>query len=160
MKYILRNTPRVLLFLALAFGVTSCSWSGWLLSDTARGTFSERQSCPDERIKLAYTIIVRPQDVFETPAPPADVAADPGRLKVWTRTINDTFDEYMNLTLFDAVGCGAHLDYFCWSEIQNSEAVFLCGAPVDLDDPNAAFQSFRLKASAGADLKRRLQAGT
>src|SRR4029077_12810074 len=80
MKYFLRHTPRVLLFLALAFSVSSCG--GWLLAPTAKSVFSEQQSCPKDRTKISY-VVVRPQDVFETPAPPAEVAADPDRLKVW-----------------------------------------------------------------------------
>ena len=117
MRNNLKHSPRIVLFLALAFAVTSCSgWSGWLLSDTARNTFSEQQSCPEERIEMSYAV-VQPQDVFQMPAPLAEVAADPGRLKVWTRKIDDDFRNYREFTLFDVVGCGAHYDYFYWSEI-------------------------------------------
>jgi hypothetical protein len=155
MKNNLKHDLRILLLLALGIGGTSCS--GWLLSDTAMETFMNQQLCPEDRIKISY-VAIQPQDVFERPAPPAAVADDPGRLKVWAQKINDAFNGFKDLTLFDAAGCDAHLNYLCWNEDQGDRLASFCD-PVDLDDTRARFGPFHLKASAGQSLRQRLKAG-
>lgn len=155
MKNKMRHTLRILLFVPLAVSGTGCS--SWFLSLTARDTFTEQQLCPKDRIQTTY-IAVQPQDIFERPAPPAEIAADPGRLAVWTQKVDADFKEFDNLTLSDAVGCGIHLRYLCWYEQNGDSATDFC-EKVDLDTPHARFGLYRLKPSAGEDLKQRLLAG-
>lgn len=155
MKNKLRHTLRILLFVPLAVSGTGCS--SWFLSLTARDTFTEQQSCPKERIQTRY-IAVQPQDIFERPAPPAEVAADPGRLAVWMQTVDSNFKTFKHLTVSDAAGCGVHVSYLCWSEDNGDSTTDFC-EKVDLDTPHARFGLYRLKTSAGEDLKQRLLAG-
>jgi hypothetical protein len=154
MRHNVKHNLQVPLLLALAFSVSGCS--SWLLSSTAKDAFERQQSCPRGRIKIS-SVAVQPRDVFEMPAPPAEVAADPGRLKVWTRNLNDDLKDHGDLTFFDAVGCGAHLNYFCWMEPNGDEWTSTCD-PVDLNNPRTRIGSFRLKESALQALRERLQA--
>jgi hypothetical protein len=145
----------VLSVLTLAFGAMGCS--SVLIAHRATETFMEERSCPKDRIQMIY-VPIQPRDVFEGDTPPADVAADPGRLKIWTKHANDDFGSLGGLTLVEATGCGARRTYFCWEEDRNDKRFIYC-SPVDLDTPNARISIFRLKASAGESLKQRLRAG-
>jgi len=152
MKHTRKQILQLPLFLALAFGMTGCSW---ILTNTAVDTFKAQHFCPKDRIKIKY-VALKPQDIFERPAPPAEIAADPGRLKVWTQTINDFFKNYEAFSLVESVGCDAHVTYFCWMEEQGDESPSFCD-PVDLDNPRTRLGPYLLKASAAQTLKERLQ---
>jgi hypothetical protein len=155
MKINLRHTLRILLLLPVALSGTGCG--GWLFTQTAVQTFMKQQSCPKDRVQYKY-VTLKPEEVFERPAPPAEVAADPARLTVWRQETDEEWAGYGDFSAYEAMGCGADVYYFCWSETQNGEAVFFCDN-VDLETPQAKFGRYHLKASAGQDLKQRLQAG-
>ncbi len=155
MKNKMSHTLRALLFLALALSGTGCSL---VLSRVGTDTFVDQQLCPKDRIRSSY-LAVKPQDVFERPTPPAEIADDPARLKVWTRKIDEGLADYKHLTLFDAIGCGAHQTYLCWEEENGDSTSSDFCDKVDFDIPNARFGPYHLKTSAWPDLKQRLLAG-
>lgn len=157
MKYVLKHHLHIPLFMALALGATGCT--GWMLADTGKDKFVTDQSCPKDQIKVRH-VPVQPRDIFETPSPPAEVAADPARLEVWTRTVNRDLDGFEKLTLVDLVGCGLHRDYLCFYEtVENDQRSDTC-FDMDLDNPRARLGLHRLKPSAGDLLRQRLLAGT
>ena len=84
--------------------------------------------------------------------PPAEVAADAGRLAVWNQTVNKELARYEHLTAVDVAGCGSHGTYFCWygHRIHRDHECI----PVDLDDLD--FTTLTLKPSAGQWVRERL----
>jgi hypothetical protein len=90
--------------------IATCERTRWCTPDgcdsdelAARRTFMKDAACPLERVRAATHAPVLP------PAPP-DVAADPERMRVWTRTHDEQFAGH---TFLDVTGCGAETAYDC-----------------------------------------------
>ena len=92
---------------------------GVLLSTSARETFAQRYSCPEDRITVRERGDVRPSQIFLDPAtpesPPDEVARDPGRLARWRsdrakarQQSIDSYDDRFNysITVYEVDGCG------------------------------------------------------
>src|SRR5512143_2823653 len=80
--------------------------------EAAREEFSKTYSCPKERITAtvrsdlkAFDLMVGARD-----KPPADIAADKGRLAEWQKRQQSTEDGYNRETVVQAKGCD-HEEY-------------------------------------------------
>lgn len=143
------NNLRNLLLLIVATSGTGCAAE---LADGAIGIFRQQHSCPADRQQVKYAR-VRLQDIIDPDKPPAEIAADPGRLAVWNQSLDRRIGELIDFTAVDVTGCGAHILYFCWNE--NPRYQPFC-APVDLDVPHPRFASFSLKPSAGQWVRQQI----
>src|SRR5262245_33023989 len=97
--------------LSLALFPTACSLT--LVPDYARAAFSREHSCPATRITMKK-VLVDPVTALVGSSPPADVAADPGRLAVWEENARRDLAEYDNMMAIDLTGCDVHRTYLCW----------------------------------------------
>jgi hypothetical protein len=97
---------------------------------------------------------VRLPDLVEPQKPPAEVAADAGRLAVWNQTVDQELASYQHLTAVDVTGCGSHGTYFCWygHRIHRDHECI----PVDLDAPQPDFVALTLKPSARQQVRQQL----
>lgn len=150
---VMRHQLRALLGLALALGGSGCL-SASVLSDFAANQFAAQEICPRDRF-FTREFGVQPQSLLLAGTPPADVATDPGRLRVWETNAGETMAHYQDLTVVDARGCAAHLTYFCWRESPGDPANRFC-EEMNLADPDAKLGSFNLKPSARKALRQRL----
>ncbi len=69
------------------------------LESNARSEFARQNSCPDDRVTVGHA---PPRQ------PPADVAADPGRLAMWNDNEAKRAEHY-----YVASGCGHESLYLC-----------------------------------------------
>ncbi len=103
---------------ATALGATGCSKVG-----TARSDFAHEFSCPEDRVTVHER--TGPPPPIPTPAPPADVAADPQRLAMWKadtdKRIAAAMKEASAQDVYVAEGCGHTASYTCyvWSPGEN-----------------------------------------
>jgi hypothetical protein len=146
------NNLRLLLLLVVAACGTGCAT---VLSHDAIRSFQQQQSCPANRLQVKHAV-VRPQDLFDRGQPPAEVAADSGRLAVWNESFDRRLEDLQHLTAVDVTGCGAHGTYFCWSDNRGESALNEYCEPVDLDVPHVLFKGFWLKPSAGQWVRQQL----
>ena len=84
------------------------------LADGAREEFSKGETCPVSQVVSMTRPDLHPSD-FQAPSkPPADVAADPARLKMWndkeaeSRRTTDAWDDIVEVR-----GCGKKVFYGC-----------------------------------------------
>jgi hypothetical protein len=87
------------------------------LPDAASQIFTHAVTCPTERVAIKARPDVAPTTVLPPPPmapPPADVAADPERMKLW-RHDHDTAPDFgrLHAAVFEATGCGHHVLYVC-----------------------------------------------
>ena len=149
----MRSDLRLLLVLAVATCGTGCADAPDELFDEAVRSFGREHSCPADRLQVKHAEVRLP-DLVEPKQPPAEVAADAGRLAVWNQTVNQELASYDRLTAVDVAGCGGHAAYFCWYGHRihpDHECI-----PVDLDDPHPDFVAIPLKPSAGQQVRQRL----
>jgi len=148
----MRSDLRLLLVLALAAGGTGCAKPPPedVLVDEAARTFTLQASCPADRLQIKHAKVRLP-DLVATAEPPAEVAADAGRLAVWNETRDRELASYQHLTAVDVEGCGSHATYFCWygHRIHRDHEC----APVDLDPDEPHFLDLELKPSAEASVR-------
>lgn len=95
--------------LSLLLGCTS-------VEDGAKENYAQAYSCPMERVEIRKRPDIRPSQVSigGPPKPPADVAADPGRLAVWQRDENERaakLDDYE--TVYELRGCDHQVLWVC-----------------------------------------------
>ncbi|HEY6462597.1 MAG TPA: hypothetical protein VIY73_20655 [Polyangiaceae bacterium] len=120
----LRWPPLVLLLLALG----ACK-SGAM--DGAKETFAAKYTCPEGRIEARVR-----EDVTETQlanrkkqTPPAEVAADPGRLALWQKQEAEK-EKRANAgqVIVEARGCGHEVIYSCGyaSQHASTSSPWLC----------------------------------
>lgn len=150
---VMRSDLRLLLVLAVASCGTGCAAAPDAIFDEAARSFGREYSCPDNRLQVEHAE-VRLADLVESKQPPAEVAADAGRLAVWNQTVDKELASYEHLTAVDVAGCGSHATYFCWYGHRihrNHECL-----PVDLDDPQPDFATLTLKPSARQQVRQRL----
>ena len=149
----MRSDVRLLLILAVASCGSGCADAPDPLAplfDEAVLRFGHEHSCPADRLQVKHVEVPLP-DLVES-KPPAEVAADAGRLAVWNETVNKELARYEHLTAIDVAGCGSHVTYFCWygHRIHRDHECI----PVDLDDLD--FTMLTLKPSAGQWVRERL----
>ena len=146
----MRSDVRLLLILAVASCGSGCAPAPDALFDEAVLRFGSEHSCPADRLQVKHAEVPLP-DLVES-KPPAEVAADAGRLAVWNETVNKELARYEHLTAVDVAGCGSHATYFCWygHRIHRDHECI----PVDLDDLD--FTTLNLKPSAGQWVRERL----
>ena len=147
----MRSDARLLLILAVASCGSGCAPAPQeTLFDEAIRRFELEHSCPADRLQVKHVEVPLP-DLVET-KPPAEVAADAGRLAVWNETVNQELARYEHLTAVDVAGCGTHATSFCWygHRIHRDHECI----PVDLDDLD--FTMLTLKPSAGQWVRKRL----
>jgi len=148
----MRSDVRLLLILAVASCGSGCAPApdADALFDEAVLRFGSENSCPADRLQVKHAEVPLP-DLVES-KPPAEVAADAGRLAVWNETVNKELARYEHLTAVDVAGCGSHATYFCWygHRIHRDHECI----PVDLDDLD--FTMLNLKPSAGQWVRERL----
>ena len=106
---------RALFLLVLAASQLGCGIGRSLLSDIARSKFSRRYSCPEDRLTMRRLVVNR-EALLVAPAPPPDVAADPGRLAIWRANAIDDVKDYWDMTAVRVQGCDIDRTYLCWSE--------------------------------------------
>ena len=152
----MRSDLRLLLVLAVATCGTGCANAPNapdVLFDEAVLRFGHEHSCPANRLQVKHAE-VRLADLVEPKQPPAEVAADAGRLAVWNQTINQDLASYNRLTAVDVAGCGGHATYFCWygHRIHRAHECI----PVDLNVPDPEFVAIPLKPSARQQVRQRL----
>src|ERR1051325_6307447 len=108
----MRSGLRLLLVLALTASGTGCAKApDHVLVDEAARIFARETSCPADRLQIKHAEMRLP-DLVETEEPPAEVAADAGRLAVWNRTHERELASFQHLTAVDVAGCGGHATYF------------------------------------------------
>ena len=146
----MRSDVRLLLILAVASCGSGCAPAPDALFDEAVLRFGSEHSCPADRLQVKHAEVPLP-DLVES-KPPAEVAADAGRLAVWNETVSKELARYEHLTAVDVAGCGSHGTYFCWygHRIHRDHECI----PVDLDDLD--FTTLTLKPSAGEWIRQRL----
>jgi hypothetical protein len=105
---------RAALGVALCGATLALAGCGTMLAHTyAASVFSRQNVCPSDRM-IVRAIPVRPEAVFVAAPPPADVASDPGRLRVWERDQRADFKSFDELTYVAVSGCGQRQGYLCW----------------------------------------------
>jgi hypothetical protein len=146
----MRSDVRLLLILAVASCGSGCAPAPDSLFDEAVLRFGSEHSCPADRLQVKHAEVPLP-DLVES-KPPAEVAADAGRLAVWNETVSKELARYEHLTAVDVAGCGSHATSFCWygHRIHRDHECI----PVDLDDLD--FTTLPLKPSAGQWVRERL----
>ena len=150
----MRSDLRLLLVLALAASGAGCAKPpDDVLVDEAARIFARQTSCPADRLQVKHAEM-RLADLVETEEPPAEVAADAGRLSVWKQTRDRELASFQHLTAVDVAGCSSHATYFCWygHRIHRDHEC----APVDLDPSEPHFLYLALKPSAEASVRNRL----
>lgn len=147
----MRSDVRLLLILAVASYGSGCAHPPDALFDEAVRRFEHEHSCPADRLQVKHAEVPLP-DLVESKQPPAEVAADAGRLAVRNQTVNKELARYEHLTAVDVAGCGSHATSFCWygHRIHRDHECI----PVDLDDLD--FTTLTLKPSAGQWVRERL----
>ena len=149
----MRSDLRLLPVLAVAICVTGCTSPIPSIFDEAVGMFQHQYSCPVDRLQVRHAE-VRLADLVEPKKPPAEVAADAGRLAVWNQNVEKELASYDHLTAIDVTGCGNHGTYFCWyGHLLHRDHE--C-TPIDLDVPEPYFVTLTLKSSARDQVRRQL----
>jgi hypothetical protein len=102
---------------------SACTATTWCTPDgcdsveiAARNAFVKEQSCPLERVSATTR-------APNLPAAPPDVAADQGRMQVWTQTQKEKVDGH---TFMTAVGCGSTVAYDCTKRSGVPRAMPVC----------------------------------
>lgn len=149
----MRSDLRLLLVLAAATCGTGCANAPDVLFGEAVRSFGRVHSCPDDRLEVRHAQ-VRLADLVESKQPPAEVAADAGRLAVWNQVAARDLAQYDRLTAVHVAGCGSHAIYFCWyGHLIHRDHECL---PADLDDADPEFTGLALKRTAGQQVRRQL----
>jgi hypothetical protein len=83
-------------------------------TDGAKEHFSQSQTCPLDRVEVRERPELKPSQFYKSPAPPADVAADPGRLQMWRNTQAENAANHSKFeSIVEARGCDKHVFYAC-----------------------------------------------
>src|SRR5262245_22305683 len=146
----MRSEARLLLVLAVASYGGGCAHPPAKLYDEAVQRFSLQNSCPTDRLQIKQ-VEVPLSELIES-KPPADVAADAGRLAVWNQTVSREVARYEHLTAVDVAGCGRHATSCCLYG-HRIHRYHEC-VPVELDDLD--FTTLTLKPSAGEWVRKQL----
>ncbi len=104
----------------------------WLIGHTtlksgAKTFFASKFSCPEDRVVVTlrddvrYGELVFARRVKTAEEPPAEVAADPGRMDKWNSDLSaareSTMREYEGHRVFDLHGCNHAAAFACWHPV-------------------------------------------
>jgi hypothetical protein len=82
--------------------------------DAARSVFKGTFYCPDDRVQARRREDLRPSAALSRERPPADVAADPERLRMWRREQREERESEDSLNeIYEVSGCGHEDLYAC-----------------------------------------------
>jgi hypothetical protein len=102
----------------------ACSTTNWCTPDgcdsfelAARNTLVRDKTCPLERVTA------KPHGP-QIPAPPADIGADPERMRMWVQSHQQAIAGH---TFMTASGCGAEVLYECVKPAYGVRAIPICG---------------------------------
>ena len=101
------------------------------LTDGAKEEFSKSNSCPLDRVEVRARPELTSSSFKAKSKPPADIAADPGRLKMWqekeeaSRTSSDGLG-----AIAEARGCGKQAFYRCYRSTKHASQM-ICFAETD-----------------------------
>jgi hypothetical protein len=100
---------------ALAILNTGCVMS---MAQGARTIFSQKNTCPSDRITVRQRADVPPHTLLapqaSQPQPPPDVASDPERLALWNKMHRDREASIDDVgTTYEVSGCGQSVMYVC-----------------------------------------------
>jgi hypothetical protein len=110
---------------ALALSLLACQ----SLDEGARSNFSRSFTCPADRVEVRPRPDLHPSNWFKPRTPSAEIAADPGRLKMWQdqqeklRTSTDSYH-----WIYEARGCGHESLYECGRTSRGSSSGVMCRA--------------------------------
>ena len=98
---------------AVLFGLSMAGCKD--LNEGAREDFSRAHTCPMDRVEARERADIRPSSLrYGEDKPPAEIAADPGRLKMWQdERTKDRQDYDSSNKTFEVRGCG-HLLSWRW----------------------------------------------
>jgi hypothetical protein len=138
--------------------VTACApIERHFVRDDAISTFSSDTTCPTERL-VVRQLAVAPESLFERPPPPPDIAADPGRRRVWDDETQLAYAGWDGLSAVDIAGCDARVTYLCWFEDRGDGTE----SPLCIDAARLAERTFthhlQLRGDALAALRGRFDA--
>lgn len=150
----LRRWRLPLMLGGLALPLAGCVIDTALAHSEAAAIFSRQNVCPRDRM-AADALPVRPQDAFERGTPPAEVAADPGRLRVWERNADADLASFHALTFVEMSGCGVHEAYLCWEEptVDGILLVELCPISESGTPAGTPWKGFTLERGVWASLR-------
>ena len=96
--------------LGLGFLVIGCRSNETM----ARESFAHSFTCPEDRITVTPRKDLAAVDLALRPAtPPAEIAADPGRLALWKAEAARGAADYEHDAVLQARGCGHEVFYLC-----------------------------------------------
>ena len=125
--------------------------------DRAAYTFSRHYSCPEERL-IVKTVPVAPEKLLAVGEPPADIAADAGRLALWRANRIEDMKDYWRLSAVDITGCGTRKTYLCWDvHDKEHETIDSFCNTVDLSDPNTTLGEFSVKPEVLESVREQLE---
>lgn len=88
---------------------------GKKLEAGAKEVFVKKAVCPPDRVSVTARPDVAPHTIYAAPVrtPPADIAADPGRLALWKSQQAGTVDVDAIAKSYKVTGCGQTTLYAC-----------------------------------------------
>jgi hypothetical protein len=101
-------------------------------SGAAQEEFSKTYSCPKERVAVTERTDLKSYDLENgpRPAPPAEVARDPGRLAEWNKRQQSNEEGYKYDHIFFVKGCDHETYYRCTTaESTNDQQTIMCSVP-------------------------------
>ncbi|MEO7110929.1 MAG: hypothetical protein ABI183_10870 [Polyangiaceae bacterium] len=98
------------------------------MEESAKKTFSHDNTCPLGRVETRVRKDLKLSMFQGNMTPPADVAADPGRLKMWQdQQAKNSSEDDDNWTITEARGCDKHVFYKCkLPQGGNGDPRYLC----------------------------------
>jgi hypothetical protein len=96
------------------FAIVLAGCFGPVTTDDVKKEFSKDNTCPVERVEARERPELKPSQLEWNPAPPAEIAADPGRFAMW-KAERDKQNAYTDGRdhVFEARGCGHQTLYAC-----------------------------------------------
>ncbi len=118
----------ILALTAVVGTVSGCDNDHFNYGRAAQEELTSRYSCPKDRVTVSPRPDLKAFDLMMEPGkPPAEVAADPGRLKVWREKQDELEAGYNNAKVMEAKGCDHHVFYSCFiAEGSNQSQVIAC----------------------------------
>ena len=109
---------------AVLFGLSMAGCKD--LNEGAREDFSRAHTCPMDRVEARERADIRPSSLrYGEDKPPAEIAADPGRLKMWQdERTKDRQDYDSSNKTFEVRGCGHLTLYACMRHTKNANRAF------------------------------------
>jgi len=94
------------------------------LVDGAQEQFSKDNTCPIERVEARARADLRPSSFKTQSKPPAAIAADPDRLRMWEQKQQEAFaSSDRRYDIAEAHGCGKDTFYECYRSSQHASSM-------------------------------------